>query len=117
MTRSVEFHGCHLSYSLEGDGPPVILIQGVGVCGAGWQPQVRTLRSSFQCLTFDNRGIGDSQPAGAAITVPQMAEDAFHLMDQAGWDSAHVVGHSLGGPVALEMAQMQPGRVRSLSLL
>src|SRR6187402_2378254 len=114
MMRSVEFRGCRLSYSLEGDGPPVILIQGVGVCGTGWTPQVRALRSNFQCLTFDNRGIGASQPAGVAITVPQMAEDAFQLMDDAGWDSAHVVGHSLGGPVALQMALMQPQRVRSL---
>ena len=115
--RSVEFRGCRLSYSLEGDGPPVILIQGVGVSGTGWTPQVRTLRSSFQCLTFDNRGMGASQPAAVDITVPQMAEDALQLMDHAGWDSAHVVGHSLGGPVALEMALTQPQRVRSLALL
>jgi pimeloyl-ACP methyl ester carboxylesterase len=117
MTRSIEFRGCRLSYSLEGEGPPVILIQGVGVCGSGWTPQVQALRPHFQCLSFDNRGIGDSQPAGVRITVPQMAEDAFRLMDDAGWDSAHVVGHSLGGPVSLEMALMRPDRVRSLSLL
>ncbi len=117
MMRSTEFRGCQLSYSIDGEGPPVILIQGVGVCGSGWAPQVDGLRSRFQCLTFDNRGIGESQPAGVSITVAQMAHDAFHLMDDAGWASAHVVGHSLGGPVSLEMAIKQPDRVRSLSLI
>jgi pimeloyl-ACP methyl ester carboxylesterase len=116
-TASAEYRGCTLSWRVEGSGPPLVLIQGVGVCGSGWAPQVRDLRDAFTCLTFDNRGMGASQPAGAPITVPQMAEDALWLMSRLGWDSAHVAGHSLGGPVALEMALSQPRRVRSLSLL
>jgi pimeloyl-ACP methyl ester carboxylesterase len=68
-------------------------------------------------LTFDNRGMASSQPMGTRITVAQMALDTLELMNHVGWPSAHVVGHSLGGPVALEMALNQPGRVRSLSLL
>lgn len=116
-TASLEFHGCRLNYHIEGDGPPVVLIQGVGVCGSGWTPQVEGLRSRFRCLTFDNRGIGLSQPAGVPITVPQMAEDVLRLMEAAGWPAAHVIGHSLGGPVALEMALMHRQRVRSLALL
>lgn len=114
---STEYCGCRLVFQVEGSGPPVVLIQGVGVSGRGWTPQVRGLRSRFQCLTFDNRGMGESQPLGAAITVRQMAQDTLWLMTHLGWESAHVVGHSLGGPVALEMALMQPERVRSLSLL
>ncbi len=114
---STEFGGGRISYHVEGRGPPVVLIQGVGVAGSGWTPQVRGLSSRFQCLTFDNRGMGESQPLGSAITVRQMAEDTLWLMTHLGWDSAHVVGHSLGGPVALEMAATKPERVRSLSLL
>jgi pimeloyl-ACP methyl ester carboxylesterase len=114
---SAEYLGCRLAYRVEGSGPPVVLVQGVGVAGSGWTPQVRALRQGFACLTFDNRGMGASQPPGAAITVRQMAEDALWLMDRAGWASAHLVGHSLGGPVALEMALSRPERVRSLSLL
>jgi pimeloyl-ACP methyl ester carboxylesterase len=114
---SAEYCGCRLVFQVEGSGAPVVLIQGVGVSGRGWTPQVRGLRSRFQCLTFDNRGMGDSQPLGAAVTVRQMAQDTLWLMTHLGWDSAHVVGHSLGGPVALEMALTQPRRVRSLSLL
>ena len=115
--ESAEHLGCRFAYTVEGDGPPVVLIQGVGVSGSGWTPQVEGLRGEFACLTFDNRGMGGSQPAGAPISVRQMAEDAFWLMDRLGWASAHVVGHSLGGPVALEMALARPERVRSLSLL
>jgi pimeloyl-ACP methyl ester carboxylesterase len=115
--ESVEYRGCRLALEVDGSGPPVVLIQGVGVAGSGWTPQVRGLRSRFRCLTFDNRGMGASQPVGAAITVRQMAEDTLWLMTHLGWDSAHVVGHSLGGPVALEMALSRPERVRSLSLL
>ena len=113
----VEHHGCRLVYRVGGDGPPVLLVQGVGVHGDGWRPQVDALAGRFRCLTFDNRGMGRSQPAGGPVTVEQMAEDARALMDAQGWDSAHVVGHSLGGAVALHLALTTPPRVRSLSLL
>lgn len=112
-----EHRGCRLSYRVEGDGPPVLFIQGSGLHGDGWRPQVDELASRFQCLTFDNRGIGKSQPYGTAITVEQMAQDALVLMDAQGWSSAHIVGHSLGGLVALHLALSAPMRCRSLSLL
>jgi len=115
--RSAEHLGCRLAFRVDGSGPPVVLIQGVGVSGSGWTPQVDALRDEFACLTFDNRGMGASQPMGAPITVRQMADDALWLMDQLGWGSAHVAGHSLGGPVALEMALSHPARVRSLCLM
>lgn len=115
--RSFEFAGCTFHFVVEGNGPPVVFIQGVGLHGRGWSPQTDQLHSEFQCLTFDNRGMGSSQPFGTRITVPQMAQDTLELMTYVGWHSAHLVGHSLGGPVALEMALSAPGRVRSLSLL
>ena len=115
--RTVEHRGCRLAYTVRGSGPPVLLVQGVGVAGAGWTPQVDALSRHFRCLAFDNRGMAMSQPLGAPVTVAQMAEDARVLMDAEGWTSAHVVGHSLGGPVALELALGARVRVRSLSLL
>lgn len=113
----VEHRGCRLAYAVRGHGPPVVLIQGVGVVGNGWDPQVDGLADGYRCLTFDNRGMGASQPVGCPITVGQMAEDARVLMDAQGWDSAHVAGHSLGGLVALHLALTERKRVRSLALL
>ncbi|HXG49557.1 MAG TPA: alpha/beta fold hydrolase, partial [Methylomirabilota bacterium] len=71
----------------------------------------------YQCLTFDNRGLGRSQPPGGTLSIGQMAADALALMDGAGWSSAHVVGHSMGGIIAQQLALTARPRVRSLSLL
>jgi pimeloyl-ACP methyl ester carboxylesterase len=106
-----------LSYSVEGDGPPVVLIQGIGVGGTGWRPQVDGLRASWRCMAFDNRGFGASQPLGDAVTVELMAGDVLALMDAEGWETAHLAAHSLGGLVALHVARTARARVRSLSLL
>lgn len=112
------FHGCPLSYKLSGNGADsVVFIQGVGLHGDGWLPQTEVLSDQFHCLTFDNRGIGLSQPQGVAITVEQMAADTLAIMDAAGMERAHIVGHSLGGIVAQQIGLTSPRRVRTLSLL
>ncbi|MEZ5314573.1 MAG: alpha/beta hydrolase, partial [Thermoanaerobaculia bacterium] len=110
--------GCELASWTQGSGPPVLFIQGTGLHGDGWLPQIEALHRDHTCLLFDNRGMGRSQPVGSgAITVEQMALDAATVMDAVGWESAHVVGHSLGGCVAIELALARPERVRSLALL
>jgi pimeloyl-ACP methyl ester carboxylesterase len=116
-TTRVDHLGCRLHAAVRGDGPPVLLIQGCAAHGDTWKPQTEALAERHQCLSFDNRGIGLSQPVGVAITVEQMADDAWTLMQALGWDSAHVVGHSLGGLVALHLALQDRRRVRSLALL
>lgn len=108
--------GCRIAYCLEGSGPPVFMIQGVGLPGEGWRPQVQGLLSHFACLTFDNRGTGGSD-ATPPYRVEQMAEDAGAVLDAIGWTSAHIVGHSMGGLIAQQLAITQPHRVRSLALL
>ncbi len=115
--QSLDYRGCSLSYKVRGEGPPVLFIQGTGTHGDGWRPQVDELSGRFRCLTFDNRGMGNSQPHRGPLTVEQMAEDARALLDSQGWASAHVVGHSLGGLIALQLALDAPRRIRSLSLL
>ena len=117
MGRVIAHRGCRIAYDVRGSGPPVLLIQGVGVHGNGWRPQTDELSVRYSCLSFDGRGIGRSQPVGAAITVAQMAEDARALLDAERWSAAHLVGHSLGGLVAVCLALDTPERVRSLSLL
>jgi pimeloyl-ACP methyl ester carboxylesterase len=113
----VAHRGCRLAYRVQGSGQPVLFIQGTGLHGDGWRPQIDTLRSHYQCVSFDNRGMGQSQPRGGDITVSQMAEDALAVMDAERWQDAHIVGHSLGGLIALHLALTARGRVRSLALL
>lgn len=120
MARSTDSHGCRLVYEVRGEGPPVLFIQGTGVHGGGWGPQVDGLADRYRCLWFDNRGMGRSLPAGLekdGLSVARMADDARAILDAEGWDSAHVIGHSLGGQVAVQLALTHRRRVRSLGLL
>jgi pimeloyl-ACP methyl ester carboxylesterase len=117
MEQTVEHRGCKLSYRIRGTGPRVLFIQGVGVHGDGWQPQTDDLSDRFTCLSFDNRGMGRSQPVGTAVTVDQMADDTRAILDAAGWPTAHIVGHSLGGLIAVTLALAARDRVASLALL
>ena len=82
MRRTVLYKDCELSYWVRGTGAPVLFIQGVGVHGGGWSPQVEALSSEFRCLSFDNRGMGASQPLTLPLTVERPApvapdEDRF----------------------------------------
>ena len=106
-----------LTYEITGQGIPVLFIQGIGAAGSGWRPQAEGLQDIFRSLSFDNRGIAGSIPCSGPITVPAMAADAIALMDAVGWESAHVVGHSMGGPTAKQLALDHPKRVRSLTLM
>ena len=109
--------GCQLAYRISGDGPPALFIQGVNTHGDGWLPQVQDLKHRFTCLTFDNRGMGNSERGADKISVDRMADDARAIMAAVGWESAHLVGHSLGGGIALQLALTARAAVRSLSLL
>jgi pimeloyl-ACP methyl ester carboxylesterase len=115
--ESLEFQGCRLAYRVDGAGPPLVMIQGVGAQGTSPNPQIERLAPHYACLSFDNRGIGASQPVGFKLTSTQMAHDTLALMNRLDWPSAHIVGHSFGSIVALEVALLNKIRVRSLSLL
>lgn len=117
MERVIDHKGCPIHCSAVGSGRAVLFIQGVGVHGSGWRPQVEALSPQFTCITFDNRGVGRSRPSGAPVSVAQMADDARAVLDALTIESADVVGHSLGGLVALQLALSHRDRVRSLSLL
>jgi pimeloyl-ACP methyl ester carboxylesterase len=115
--QTFEFQGCRLAYRIEGSGPPLLMIQGVGAEGLAYNPLVEILRDHYTCLTFDNRGIGASQPVGRRPTVEQMATDVLVIMDHVGWEAAHLLGHSLGGLIAMQVGLMAKPRVRTLALL
>lgn len=106
-----------IHFQVEGSGPAILFIQGVGVCGQGWKPQTDFFRGNFTTIVYDNRGLGKSTYDGGAMTLDELVEDARRLLDHLQIQHAHIVGHSLGGVVARLFAQKYPGRVLSLSLL
>jgi len=109
--------GARVSYTRTGMGHPVLLIQGVGAIGHVWHPQIDALRERHSVITFDNRGIGASTITEGALTIEGMADDALAILDAEGIDRCHVVGHSMGGLIAMQLALTSPRHVRSLALL
>jgi pimeloyl-ACP methyl ester carboxylesterase len=111
-------NGIRMHYETRGDGPAaVLLINGLGAPSVGWALQVMALAPHFRVITFDNRGVGESDlPADPVYTTAQLADDAAALLRQLQIDRAHVVGASMGGTIAQEMALRHPRLVRSLVL-
>jgi 3-oxoadipate enol-lactonase len=99
-----------------GEGEPLLLIQGLGYARWSWDPVLPGLAERYRVLVFDNRGIGESDKPAGPYTAAQMADDALQVLDEAGVDRAHVLGASLGGMVAQEVAVAAPGRLRKLVL-
>jgi pimeloyl-ACP methyl ester carboxylesterase len=91
-------------YTSEGAGEAVLLIQGVGVPGAGWAPQIERLSDRFRVVAFDNRGLDGSNIDLRMLSIETMALDALAVMDAVGAQRWHVVGHSMGGLIAQELA-------------
>jgi pimeloyl-ACP methyl ester carboxylesterase len=97
--------------------PWLVLIQGVGFDRSGWRPVLRKLRRRFRLVLADNRGSGRSDPPGGLLTVEAMAGDIVAVLDDAGVARAHVLGVSLGGMVAQDLAFYHPERVDGLVLV
>jgi pimeloyl-ACP methyl ester carboxylesterase len=105
-----------IAWERHGSGPPLLLIHGLGYARWGWEPVVEALARSFDVLLFDNRGIGESDAPPGPYTAAQMASDALQVLEEADVERAHVLGTSLGGMVAQELALAHPGRVDKLVL-
>ncbi|MGH3071810.1 MAG: alpha/beta fold hydrolase [Gaiellaceae bacterium] len=105
-----------IAWERHGAGAPLLLIHGLGYARWGWEPVVEPLARSFDVILFDNRGIGESDAPPGPYTVAGLAADALGVLDEAGIERAHVLGTSLGGMVAQELALAEPDRVEKLVL-
>ena len=105
-----------IAWERHGAGDPLLLIQGLGYARWGWEPVVEPLARSFDVIVYDNRGIGESDLPPGPYTAFALAGDALQVLDEAGVERAHVVGTSLGGMVAQELALAAPERVDRLVL-
>ena len=100
----------------QGDGPPLLLMHGLGYTRRGWGPQRELLARRYRVLSYDNRGIGESEIPPGPYSVADLAADALQVLDEAGVERAHVVATSLGGTAAQLLAAEHPERVDRLVL-
>jgi pimeloyl-ACP methyl ester carboxylesterase len=113
----VTVNGVELFHLRRGAGEPLLLIQGMSGTHASWgEPLLSELERSFDLVVYDHRGIGRSAPHRQRFSIADLADDAAGLLDELGWESAHVMGISMGGMVAQELALRHPERLRTLTL-
>ena len=107
---------CSLYYERHGMGFPILFVSGLGGFASFWQDQIAAFAKRFEVVTFDHRGIGQSDQARFGYTVERMAADVVSLMDALRIKRAHVVGHSTGGAIAQVLAIDHPSRLASVVL-
>ena len=103
-------------WDAEGEGEPLLLIQGLGYSSDMWWRLLPELTPHFRVIRFDNRGTGRTGVPDGPYPVPTMAADALAVLDAAGETSAHVMGVSMGGFIAQEVVLRAPDKVQSLIL-
>jgi pimeloyl-ACP methyl ester carboxylesterase len=105
-----------IKWESQGDGTPVLLMHGLGYTREGWGPLRELLARRYRVISFDNRGIGESEIPPGPYTVEELAADAVAVLDEAGVERAHVLAASLGGFAAQVVAADYPERVDRLVL-
>ena len=114
---SANLNGIDLYFEESGSGQPLLLIAGLSGNTQGWATLEPVLAKHFQVIAFDNRGAGRSSSPNGPYTTADMAQDAVALLDHLGLGRVDVIGHSMGGMIAQELALTHPERVGRLVLL
>jgi aminoacrylate hydrolase len=108
--------GEHLYYEVHGDGPPLLIITGLGGLAAFWHPHLDALAASFRIILYDHRGCGQSSLKPIAFSVEQMAADALALMHHLDLERVSIAGHSTGGAIGQVLAIEHSARLERLML-
>jgi pimeloyl-ACP methyl ester carboxylesterase len=112
----VDIEAGRMYYEQHGHGEPLLCIQGLALDVSGWRAQLPTWSAHHQVTVFDNRDVGRSFYATEPYDIRTLALDTWGLADRLGLERFHLLGYSMGGAVAQEMALARPERVRSLTL-
>jgi 3-oxoadipate enol-lactonase len=111
-----KINGININYQVEGQGEPLVLIMGLGAPLSSWKYNIPFLKQHFQVVCFDNRGIGKTDKPRGPYTIGMMADDTLGLMDYLNIKKANMLGFSMGGVIALEIATSHPDRIMKLIL-
>ena len=110
-------NGININYQIHGQGYPLIMITGFTGNIKNWMFQIPAFRKKFQVIVFDNRGSGNTDKPEGPYSAKMMAEDTVALMDHLGIKKAHMLGFSMGGAIAQEIALNFPDRINKLVLV
>ena len=100
----VIINGINISYKVEGVGEPLVMIMGIASTQRAWLLQTLAFKKHFKVITFDNRGCGESEKPHEPYSIRTLADDTAGLISHMGIDKAHVLGVSMGGMIAQELA-------------
>jgi pimeloyl-ACP methyl ester carboxylesterase len=109
-------NGQCLYFEVHGEGEPLVMVMGLGADHLAWALQVGPLSEHFKVVIFDNRDSGQSSYADGPYEITDLAADTFALADALELETFHLLGASMGGAVAQEMALGRPDRIRTLTL-
>ena len=113
----IRIRDIELYYEIKGSGQPILLIHGLGSGARDWEKQVPFLSEKFQVVTFDVRGHGQSEKPPGPYSIPLFAADTIELIRSLDLAPVHVIGISMGGMIAFQMAVDAPGMARSLVIV
>jgi pimeloyl-ACP methyl ester carboxylesterase len=113
---TIEANGQTLYYEVHGEGEPLLCVMGLAANTLAWIPQIRAFSSKHKLVIFDNRDVGQSSMADGPYGVADFAADTLALADGLELDSFHLLGVSMGGAIAQEMALAASERIRTLTL-
>jgi pimeloyl-ACP methyl ester carboxylesterase len=106
-----------LSYRIEGQGPALYMVHGIGSRKTTWDALIPELSQNFTCVSYDLRGHGDSPIPPTPFTLDDLVDDVEALRIKLGHEQIHIIGHSLGGMIGPAYARAFPERVLSIELL
>ena len=113
---TAKINGVDLYYEIHGNGEPLLLVSGLASDSQSWQPILDELSQHYRVITFDNRGVGRTKPQDIETSIPLMADDSMALIQHLGLSKVHLLGHSMGGFIALDCAIRYPEYVSKLML-
>lgn len=113
---SAKVNGINIDYTIDGQGESMVLIMGLGGGRGSWRYQTGYFKKYYHTVIFDNRGVGKSDKPAGPYSIKMMVDDTMGLMDYLGIEKAHILGASMGGMIAQELAINHPERVNKLVL-
>lgn len=114
---TIEANGIHQYYEISGEGPPVLLLHGLGSSTRDWEFQAAALEGAYRVIAVDLRGHGQSEKPPGPYSVPLFAEDVYRFVRALDLVPLHLVGYSLGGLVAFQFALSYPETLLTLTIL